>query len=87
MEVAEACSGLRSLVTLLALGAVVAEGTVLGSDGLRRWWSRWALFLFAVPVAVAVSEAWPTPLPCEAAGRPPPEHANDTRLRPRPRRQ
>lgn len=55
LEVAQACSGLRSLVTLMALGAVVAEGSVLGGNGLHRWWSRWLLFLFVIPIAVAVN--------------------------------
>jgi len=52
LEVAQACSGLRSLVALLALGAVLAEGSLVGG-GPRRATSRWILFLSAVPVAVA----------------------------------
>ena len=47
--VAEACSGLRSLTALLALG-VLAGGTWLGSA-----WSRGVLILLAVPVAMALN--------------------------------
>lgn len=56
LEVAQACSGLRSLVTLLALGAVLAEGSLL--PGPRRPHGilpRTVLFLAAVPVAVFVN--------------------------------
>jgi exosortase len=44
--VTEACSGLRSLTTLLALGVLVA--------GLwhQLWWSRVALIAAAIPVAI-----------------------------------
>jgi len=46
LEVAEACSGLRSLVSLLALGALFAR---FSQD---RTWKRWALFASTVPVAI-----------------------------------
>jgi exosortase len=56
LEVARACSGLRSLVTLLALGAVLAEGSLLPSNrGPRRAVSRVLAFLGVIPVAVAVN--------------------------------
>jgi len=46
LEVAEACSGLRSLVSLLALGALFAR---FGQDRPAR---RWLLFLATIPVAI-----------------------------------
>ena len=55
LEVAHACSGLRSLVMLLALGALLAEGSVLGGGRPFRRSSRVVLLLAAVPVAVAVN--------------------------------
>ncbi len=54
LEVAHACSGLRSLVTLLATSAVLAEGSLL-PGGPRTWISRLLLFVSAIPVAVAVN--------------------------------
>ncbi|MBI5836655.1 MAG: exosortase/archaeosortase family protein [Candidatus Eisenbacteria bacterium] len=47
LEVAEACSGLRSLVSLLALGAL------WGRFGQERAWKRWFVFLSTVPIAIA----------------------------------
>jgi exosortase len=47
LEVAEACSGLRSLVTLLALGALFARFSQQG------WLKRWALFASTIPIAIA----------------------------------
>lgn len=47
LEVAEACSGLRSLISLLAMGAIYAYLTQ------RRFWSQAVLFLATVPIAVA----------------------------------
>ena len=55
LEVAQACSGLRSLVTLLGMSAILAEGTLLGSDRPTTWLGKGALFLAAVPVAVSVN--------------------------------
>lgn len=49
LEVAEACSGIRSLVTLITLAIV------LGQFSLRRQWSRFALMIAAVPVAIAAN--------------------------------
>jgi exosortase len=49
LEVAEACSGIRSLVTLLTLAIV------LGQFSLQRRWSRLALMAASVPVAIAAN--------------------------------
>ncbi len=51
LEVAEACSGIRSLVSLLTLAVV------LGQLVLRRRWTRVALALAAVPVAIVANAA------------------------------
>jgi exosortase len=56
LEVARACSGLRSLVTLSALGAILAEGSLLPARGGPRSVALRALVFLAVfPVAVAVN--------------------------------
>jgi exosortase len=47
--VTEACSGLRSLTALLAIG------TLIGGLWLGRWWSRLALVLLAIPTAVLLN--------------------------------
>jgi exosortase len=49
LEVAEACSGLRSLVTLLALGAL------LGYLTLQSKWKGVTLFLATIPIAIAAN--------------------------------
>ena len=49
LEVAEACSGIRSLMSLLALGTVFAYFTQ------RVAWKRWCLVASAVPVAIAAN--------------------------------
>jgi exosortase len=49
LEVAEACSGIRSLVSLLTLGVVY--GYFMDS----RLWVRWALTLATVPIAVVTN--------------------------------
>jgi exosortase len=49
LEVAEACSGIRSLVSLLTLGVVY--GYFMDS----RSWVRWALTLATVPIAVVTN--------------------------------
>ena len=47
--VTEACSGLRSLTALLALGLLV------GGLWLRTWWARTLLVLAAIPVAMVLN--------------------------------
>lgn len=49
LEVAEACSGLRSLVTLLALGALLAYLTQTSK------WKAVTLFAATVPIAIAAN--------------------------------
>jgi exosortase len=51
LEVAEACSGIRSLVSLLTLGIV------LGYFSDQRLWSRIALAISTVPVAIVSNGA------------------------------
>lgn len=46
LEVAEACSGLRSLVALLALGTVYAYFSQ------HQMWKRWTLVLLSIPIAI-----------------------------------
>lgn len=48
-EVVQACSGLRSIMALLTLGAVVSYWT------LKSNLLRWVLFILAVPIAVLVN--------------------------------
>ncbi|MDZ4257056.1 MAG: exosortase/archaeosortase family protein [Gemmatimonadales bacterium] len=47
--VAEACSGLRSLTALIALGVMI------GGMYLRRWPSRLLLIVLSIPIAVAIN--------------------------------
>ena len=49
LNVAEACSGIRSLVSLIALAALMA---MLGRFLPMRWWARIAFVLSAVPIAL-----------------------------------
>ena len=49
LEVNEACSGLRSLLALLALG------TVYGYFSQRETWKRWLLVLLSIPIAIAAN--------------------------------
>jgi exosortase len=49
LEVAEACSGIRSLQALLALGAVYGHFTQ------KVAWKRWALVLLSIPIAIAAN--------------------------------
>jgi exosortase len=49
LEVAEACSGIRSLMSLLTLAIIY------GYLMERRMWVRWALALASVPIAVAAN--------------------------------
>ncbi len=47
LEVAEACSGIRSLYAFLALGALVAYATAI------PWWTRILVFLVTIPLSIA----------------------------------
>jgi exosortase len=49
LEVVEACSGIRSLQALLALGAVYGYFTQAAD------WKRWALLILSVPIAIAAN--------------------------------
>lgn len=49
LEVAEACSGIRSLQALLCLAAVYGEMT------RRPTWQRWVLLAASVPIAIAAN--------------------------------
>jgi len=49
LEVAEACSGIRSLVSLLTLGIVYGYFT----DG--RWWTRTTIALATIPIAIVTN--------------------------------
>ena len=51
LEVAEACSGLRSLLSLLALG------TVYGYFSQNILWKRWALVILSIPIAIIANAA------------------------------
>ena len=49
LEIADACSGIRSLMSLLTLAIIY------GYLMERRLWVRWVLALSAVPIAVAAN--------------------------------
>ncbi len=51
LEVAEACSGLRSLLSLLALG------TVYGYFSQNVLWKRWMLVILSIPIAIVANAA------------------------------
>jgi exosortase len=52
LNVTEACSGIRSLVTLVALAALI---TMLGQFQGTRLWVRMVFVLSAVPIALAAN--------------------------------
>ena len=49
LNVAEACSGMRMLMTFIALGVAMAY------LGERPWWARGVMALMALPIAIAVN--------------------------------
>jgi exosortase len=51
LEVAEACSGIRSLISLLTLAIV------FGYIGDSRLWARWLIALSSIPVAIITNGA------------------------------
>src|SRR4029079_10873639 len=55
LQVAEACSGIRSLVSLVALSLIIARTTE------HRAWARTLIVLSAAPVAVLVNALRATP--------------------------
>jgi len=55
LEVAAACSGIRSLVALMSLAAVFAEGSLTRSNGPRSMIAKLLLVAAAIPVAVVVN--------------------------------
>jgi exosortase len=55
LEVASACSGIRSLIALLSLAAVIAEGSLTRSTGPRSIVAKLLIVAAAVPVAVIVN--------------------------------
>lgn len=49
LEVADACSGLRSLISMLALGVLIAF-----ISSYARW-KKWVLVVMAIPIAIAAN--------------------------------
>jgi len=49
LDIAEACSGIRSLMTLLFLALVVSYFTD------KKVWMRWALLFATVPIAIGAN--------------------------------
>jgi exosortase len=66
LEVVEACSGIRSLVSLLALAVVFATITQ------RQVWKQWVLVLSAVPIALTANalRIWGTGVMAHVYGTP-----------------
>jgi exosortase len=52
LEVADACSGMRSLMSLLALGVGIAFLTQ------RAAWKKWVVSLSAIPIAIVTNAVW-----------------------------
>ncbi len=46
LDVADPCSGIRSLIALMALTAIYGYTT------MDKWWKKWVLFLSCIPLAV-----------------------------------
>jgi exosortase len=55
LEVATACSGLRSLVSLLALAALLAEGSLVPGRRLQGWLGKLTLVAVSIPIAVGTN--------------------------------
>ncbi len=49
LNIAQACSGMRTLMAFMALGVAMAY------TGLRRWWQRSLLVLLGIPTAIVVN--------------------------------
>jgi exosortase len=49
LNVAEACSGMRTLMAFLAIGVAMA------ALGLSRWWQRALLVLAGIPISIFVN--------------------------------
>ena len=46
VDVADPCSGIRSLFALMMVSALYAQFT------LKTWWQKWVLFAFSAPLAI-----------------------------------
>lgn len=55
LEVATACSGLRSLVTLLALAALLVEGSLVPGRKLRSYLGKLTLLAISIPIAIGTN--------------------------------
>jgi exosortase len=58
LEVAEACSGLRSAISLAAIGVLLASigaGPAEAGRYVRSWWRRVVLVAAAIPIAIVIN--------------------------------